>query len=168
MRYRFVTVVFVMLGCAGSHGGAPAAEPMGSAPASASTRRGCEPAIDSTFALAVPVYRACAVDREAKALDRRLDTDFRPTSTATTCYRAIVEFVVDARGQTIPTTTRIVRSTDSQYARAVVEAVSRWRFTPASKAGTPVAQVVQIDQWIQAMVRVSGQPAPPPPSRPSC
>ena len=168
MRHRFVTVVFVILGCAGGQGGAPAPEPMGSAPTAASTRRGCEPATDSTFALTMPVYRACAVDREAKAMERRLGTDFRPTSTATTCYRAIVEFVVDAKGQTIPATTRIVRSTDSQYARAVVEAVPQWRFTPASKAGTPVAQVVQIDQWIQAMVRVSGQPAPPPPSRPSC
>lgn len=168
MDYRIVAVALVTLGCAGQQGGMPTPAPAASASETTSTRRGCAPATDSTFGLAIPVYRACAVDREARAMDRRLSTDFRPTSPATTCYRAIVEFVVDEKGQTMPATTRIVRSTDSQYARAVVEAVARWRFTPASKGGTAVAQVVQIDQWIEAMVRMSGQPAPPPPSRPSC
>lgn len=167
MQRIVVIGLAVLIGCS-SRQGTPSGSVEPATTESAAVRRGCDPATDTTFAVAMTVYRACAVDREARAVGRRLETDFRPTGTSPLCYRAIVEFVVDEKGQTVPSTARVVRSSDSRYARAVIEAVPRWRFTPASRDGTPVAQVVQIDQWIQAMIRASGQPSPPPPSRPSC
>lgn len=49
-------------------------------------------------------------------------------------------FTVDAKGS--PTGFKVVSSPDAMVAKVVQDAVSKWRFTPASKNGAPVATKV--------------------------
>ncbi len=49
-------------------------------------------------------------------------------------------FTVDAKGS--PTGFSVVSSPDAMVAKVVMDAVSQWRFTPASKDGAPVATKV--------------------------
>lgn len=49
-------------------------------------------------------------------------------------------FTVDAKGS--PTAFKVVSSPDAMVAKVIVDAVSKWRFTPASKDGAPVATKV--------------------------
>ena len=49
-------------------------------------------------------------------------------------------FTVDAKGS--PTAFKIVSSPDAMIAKIVQDAVSKWRFTPGSKDGSPVAKKV--------------------------
>jgi protein TonB len=51
-----------------------------------------------------------------------------------------VEFVVDTAGRT--TGINIKSSSDRYFAEAVVDAVKKWRFTPAQRNGAPVATKV--------------------------
>lgn len=51
-----------------------------------------------------------------------------------------VAFTVDALGQ--PRDIRIIDPKDRDLARSLVPAIAQWRFTPATKDGTPVAQRV--------------------------
>jgi protein TonB len=49
-------------------------------------------------------------------------------------------FTVDAKGS--PTGFSVVSSPDAMVAKVVMDAVSKWRFTPASRDGAPVATKV--------------------------
>lgn len=49
-------------------------------------------------------------------------------------------FTVDAKGS--PTAFKVVSSPDAMIAKVVQDAVAKWRFTPASKNGLPVAKNV--------------------------
>ena len=51
-----------------------------------------------------------------------------------------IEFVVDTTGK--PTDLSVNSSVDSELASSVVDAVKKWRFTPAMRDGAPVAAKV--------------------------
>ena len=162
MRACAVIGVCVFLaGCGGSQ-----AEPeLTSAPAQASSRANCV-ALDTTFrsTFSAPVYTRCGVTREARLSGRPPRPDYDVPRSGASCYRAIIEVVVDERGTPQPETARIVRTTDTRFARAIVDALRSRKYTPASLNGTPVAQVVEVDESIQLRVVVvrSSTPGPPP------
>jgi hypothetical protein len=174
MRTLVSGVIIVVAACGGQH-----AEPgLASAPQVASARATCV-GLDTTFraTFAAPVYTKCGVTREARESGKSPRPDFDPPRADASCYRAIVDVVVDQRGNPVRETARVVRTTDSRFARAVLDALRMRKYTPASLDGQPVAQVVQIDDWMQTMAvvvrasRGSGPPAGPPPvapSRPNC
>lgn len=62
-----------------------------------------------------------------------------------------VAFTVDAQG--IPTAFSVTSSPDAVVAKAVTDAVKKWRFTPAQKNGAPVAMKVVLPVRITAVDR---------------
>src|SRR5262245_35800761 len=97
-------------------------------------------ASDSSFALAGPVYRDCAVDRRARLIDRgQLRLDYRPSGTPTNaCYSAEIEFVVDTEGRPEIRTARVLRASEQALGTAVLQSLPQWRYAPAQKDGVPV------------------------------
>lgn len=59
-----------------------------------------------------------------------------------------VTFTVDAQGT--PTQLAVVSSPDARLAKVVMDAVKKWRFTPAQKNGTAVAKKVVLPVRITA------------------
>lgn len=164
-------VISVLVACASGRGTSSGTDLQNAEPETqASSKAGkgkCAP-VDSTLRLSTPVYSACEVDREVKPRGPHR-FEFRPaTGTSAVCFRVILIFVVDENGSPMPETVSVVRTTDAAFAEAMVSAVPTWRYTPASKGGVPVKQLVESDHAVQAVVRVTGQPAPRMPSRPTC
>jgi hypothetical protein len=123
---------------------------------------------DSSYAAAGPVYRDCAVDRQAKQTNNDVHPDWRPSSQAPRngCYFAELEFVVDAAGKPERGTASVVRTNDQTFADAWLTTVPSWRFEPAVRGGVPVRQIV--DSRKTAMTSVVLVPAGGPlPTRPS-
>jgi len=123
---------------------------------------------DSTYAVAGPVYRDCAVDRQAKQTNTDLRPDWRPSAAAPRngCYFAELEFVVDAAGKPERGTASIVRTNDPTFADAWLATVPSWRFEPAVRGGTPVRQIVDSRKTVMTSVVVVPAGAPVP-SRPT-
>jgi hypothetical protein len=166
-----VVVVVMGLAAALAACGGPRAEPeLASGPQQAASRASCV-GMDTTFraTFSGPVYTACGVTREARESGRSPRTDFDPPRGGASCFRAIIEVVVDEKGTPQPETARIVRTTDTRFARAAIDGLRRRRYTPASLNGQPVAQVVQVDDGMETrtvVVRASpggGPPVAPPP-----
>src|SRR5579862_2443393 len=92
------------------------------------------PASDSMYRAFMPVYRACAVDRTAKATSQPFP-DWRPTVTSPAdggrCYSADLEFVVDTTGKTIPASVRVLRTNTPDLADAYAAKLHTWQFDPA-------------------------------------
>lgn len=101
----------------------------------------CVPeAIDSTWALAGPVYRNCDVDRQARQDNMGANPpDYTPTRA---CETAVFAFVVDTAGLIERLTARAVGGNSPAFAQAIAATMSRWRFRPAIKGGVAVRQVV--------------------------
>lgn len=59
-----------------------------------------------------------------------------------------IAFTVDAQGT--PTQLAVVSSPDARLAKVVMDAVKKWRFTPAQKDGTAVAKKVVLPVRITA------------------
>lgn len=135
-----------------------------SAPAA---KRECQ-AVDSAYALGSPVYTECGVERPARVRGRMPPLDFQPTPPIRNCYSAMIAVVVDERGSPLPATARIVRTSDSQFAHAILNAIPSWRFTPAQKDGMPVKQIVELEQAAVMTVVRSDRPTRPPPPRANC
>lgn len=129
---------------------------------------------DSSFAAAGPVYRDCAVDTKAQAVNPSARIDFQPARGGTNCYSAEVEFVVNATGFPETNTARVVRANDQSFGEAVLAAVRTLRYQPAIKNGQPVRQIVSERRMAQtAVVAVragSAMPTRPPANapRPNC
>ena len=56
-----------------------------------------------------------------------------------------VEFIIDAHGDVVDT--RVTRSTNRGFEMAALQAVQKWKFTPAERAGRPVA--VKVRQTVE-------------------
>jgi hypothetical protein len=126
--------------------------------------RTCEP-VSAEFTLeGQSVYRYCAVDRRARLSSRPIPYSYVPLAGRHRCSRASVDVVVDSTGRPIPETARIVRSTDPNFALAILQSLESARFEPAIKDGQPVAQLVRIESAAFGAVRQSGvrQPRRPP------
>ena len=153
-------IVCVSVGCAS--GGKP---PVSGERGSCSLR-----AADSALARSGPVYRDCAVDREARLLTSNVRMDFTPSRS--NCYAAEIEVVVDAQGVPEMTTARVVRTTDGAFAEAALATLARHRYEPARVNGQPVRQIVMYQPKLtgtvtRVVVTGSGSQPPPPPPRPA-
>ena len=154
LRTAIGIALVIASGCAGR----PATGTIAAAPARASAvKEGCQ-AIDSSFTLGSPVYRECAVERKARVRGREPQPDFSPAPPSRECYSVTIAMVVDENGLPVAETARVVRSTDTQFAQAVLNTVPDWRFTPARKDGIAVKQVVEIDKAVMTFVVTRGQP----------
>ena len=127
---------------------------------------------DSIYLKRGTVYRDCAVDQRASLVDRSAHPDFRPTSLppgGRACYSAEVEFVVDTTGVPEAEPVTVLRSTNREFAQAVVAVVPRWRYQPATIQGVPVRQIVREREAIaQEVVAVPAGQMPRPGRPPSC
>jgi hypothetical protein len=124
---------------------------------------------DSLFLAVGPVYRDCAVDRQASLQGAAINPQFQPTSMALNCYVAEVEFVVTAAGQPEANTVRVTRTNDRAFGDAVRDIVPRLRYEPAMRDGVAVRQIVLEKRMVQtAIVRVpvGGSILPPSGSTP--
>ena len=101
----------------------------------------CDPATESEIVGGLPVFRACAVDKEAK-FSRYIGgrPDWQPTPPFKDCYSALISVVVDTKGLPLMETAKIVRSSDRSFAEAQMTVVRRSIYTPAMKDGQPVQQ----------------------------
>jgi hypothetical protein len=122
---------------------------------------------DSVFARAGPVYRDCAVDRQARLRTGDVTPNFRPASREA-CYTAEIEFVVDTAGLVEISTARVTRTNDQEFARSLLAVLPRYRYDPARVAGVPVRQIATAEETIAVRVVAApaGAPPPPPPRGP--
>lgn len=175
---RVVVMLSGLVAALAACGGSRAEPELASAPQTAAARASCV-GMDTTFraTFSGPVYTKCGVTREARESGRPIRPDFDPSRGGASCYRAVIDVVVDAKGTPRAETARIVRTTDTRFARATIDGLRGRRYTPASLNGQPVAQVVQVDEGMEVrtvVVRASpggGPPVGPPPvasGRPSC
>jgi hypothetical protein len=128
---------------------------------------------DTVYLRAGVIYRECAVDKRARAIDHSARPDFRPSSPVPggqACYRADVEFVVDTTGLPEAETARVLRTNNPSYAESVLRALALWRYQPASLNGSPVRQIVQEKSAMGVAVVVvpAGQIPRPPQRSPTC
>ncbi len=100
-------------------------------------------ASDSAFTAKGPLYRECAVDREARLIGKALEPDF-DRSRLRTCVSVDLEFVVGVDGAPEIETVRAVKSTNSDFAVAVIKTLEKWKYEPALIAGAPVRQIVTV------------------------
>jgi hypothetical protein len=123
---------------------------------------------DSAYLIGGPVYRDCAVEHPAVLVDRTARPELHLSSLppAGSCYAADVEFVVDTSGTPEAGTVKIVRTNNSDFAAAAVEAMRRWLYRPATLNGTAVRQIVREHLGIALQVIAAPMGQPPQPGRP--
>ncbi len=96
--------------------------------------------IDRSWVRRAPVFQPCNVDEPATAI-QRTPTGYHPLDCK--AASATLLLVVDAAGVPEPRTIRTVESTSDDFAKAAINAIRRWRYTPAVKAGSKVRQVTR-------------------------
>ena len=128
----------------------------------------CAP-VEAPFTQYGPVFPKCAVDREARIVNRPAFGDgFRP-SPYQTCYRAIIDVVIDEDGDPLMESAQVVRATNTDFANAVLKALGQARYSPAMKDGKPVRQLTQFETTIQLVAVAAGaRPTGNPGHRPVC
>ena len=103
-------------------------------------------AADSVYLANGPVYRDCNVDRAAVETSA-VRVEFNPPidryQRTMQCYRADLQFVIDANGILEPGTAKVVESNDGAFAAAALASLERRKFRPAMKDGQPVRQIVK-------------------------
>ena len=122
---------------------------------------------DSAFLAGGLVYRECAVDIKARRIpDTKSHLVFTPQASGPSCYAVEVEFVVDSLGKPERETARVVRSTDRNFADAVMATIQDWRYEAAVLNHRPVRQIVLDKQTatVGAVVVASSRGGGPPPA----
>ena len=130
---------------------------------------------DSTYSAGRPVYRDCAVDRQATLTNANLHPDWTPPTTGrNTCYSVELEFVVNETGRIERETATVLRSNDRSFADAWLTTLGEWRFEPAMRAGVRVRQIATAKRSAQTRVVVvsgpvgAGRPPSGTPRPPNC
>ncbi len=102
----------------------------------------CDPiASDSARFGTTPVFATCEVDRAAR-LQRSPQVSGATFPEGVVCMIAEFEFVVDERGSPIVTSAKLLFASTPEFGAAVRNGLSRWRYAPAQRQGTPVRQLV--------------------------
>lgn len=110
---------------------------------------------DSVLAGGQPLFRDCAVDQEARALNTRVEAGRQlPSSSSPYCHKADVQLVVGVDGRPEPNTIRVITATSDQFRKAVLGSVPYWKYAPAVLDGVPVRQLVETRATLAIAVRV--------------
>jgi hypothetical protein len=119
---------------------------------------------DSIYAGLKPAYRPCGLTSQATAITPRATPNYVPAPGARmpACTSVELEFVVGDDGVVEGKTVHVLRTTNTEYAEAVMAVVPSWRYQPAMKDGTPVRQIVNDKATLQTQVVVSQKGSPPP------
>ena len=124
------------------------------------------------MARGLPLYRDCNVDRKARLAGTRPHPQFTPnTRGGSTCYSAIVEFVVDSTGHPETESVHVVKQTDPSFGAAVAEVIPQLAFEPAMKGGRTVRQIDTYEEKASIAKGVVPAGAPmrnPTPRAPAC
>lgn len=120
------------------------------------------PERDSVFLLGRPLYRECAVDRQARLVTAGVRPDFHPATPRSTCYSTDLEFVVDSTGKPEVQTARIVRTNDQEFGASTLATLASWKYEPAMRERIPVRQLVTEHKTLSAMVVVVPKGSSPP------
>lgn len=125
---------------------------------------------DSVFVSRGPVYRACAVERQAQLISRHLPDFQADRSLAQTCYSAEIEFVVDTTGAPELGEARVLHANNPNFADAALRALATWRYRPALLHGVPVRQLTSEKIGVASViVAAPAGTVPRPPDRmPKC
>lgn len=112
---------------------------------------------DSTYAAGQPVYRDCAVDRQARLMNPDIRPDWTPPpSTNNSCFSVEMEFVVDENGNVERQTAKVLQTSDKRYADSWMRSLGEWKFEPAVRNGYEVRQIVTTKRGVASVVRVTG------------
>lgn len=103
---------------------------------------------DSARFGAQPVYRDCAVSKQAKR-QKLVEPKF-VSEPGVLCVVATLEFVVDATGRVRPASARVLETNSKAFATALMETLEKWRFTPAELDKQQVAQLVLVEHSMRA------------------
>ena len=130
----------------------------------------CVPtAIDTVRLGTAPLFRNCDVDEVARRRSAARPSFQFPQNLR--CAIVELEFVVSAAGVPVEGTALVLTTNSPDFAEQVIKSLRRWRFRPAQKDGTPVAQLVH-ERYALADGRIpfviAGQPAPPRQPSPPC
>jgi hypothetical protein len=83
-------------------------------------------------------------------------------SRSSSCTSAELEYVVDENGLIEPGSAHVLRSTDPQFADAVINVLPAWHYQPAMKDGKPVRQITRYKATVQTVtVAVPAGSGPP-------
>ena len=144
--------LMVLAGCASGGNAAPEVTSAGS-PAKVVSER-CAPT--DTLVSGMAVYPECGVGITAKPLGSAPRIQYTPRGR--TCSMTDVVVVVDAEGRVLEKTARVVRTNDPELTTAYLAVLPTMRFTPASKDGKHVAQLVQVGTMAVTETRRAGAP----------
>jgi len=134
MRRHGFTLVLMLVAVASSGGAQQAAAP----PVT------CEPAkFNKAWTAQAPVYRSCEVEREATLIGTAPALNWNPSGPVRGCSVAVLEFVVDTLGVPEERGARVVRTTATSLAGAVLRSIPGRRYTVATKDGHGVRQVIR-------------------------
>jgi hypothetical protein len=151
-RMSLVATTIVVTGCTGRR--APS-EP-------------CDPVVAGIEYAGMPVYRACGVDRPARAPRTLPPLHFR--SSSPNCAKVVLQVIVDGGGRPAQGTVRVLRADDTDLAAQVVESLGDMLFQPALKNGAPVPQLVLFERGVRGgtVPFTVGAPGARAPGAPSC
>ena len=121
-------------------------------------------AADSIYAVSAPLYRECAVDRPARAIQSNLEMGRSNMPPTNPCMRAEAQFVVGADGVPEPGTIRLLQSNNAAITEALRRSIPGWRYRPALLNQQPVRQLVRVEQKAAVTVVSAGSSG----RRPSC
>ena len=146
--------------------GATAACASGGAKTETASMR-CAAIVADSLLGGVPVYPACGVTREARLVSPPMRPQYTPPA-GTSCVRGVVQVVVDAQGNPVPRTAKVIRSSDPSLSTAILAALPSQRYEPASKDGAPVAQLYTIDWTMTVQVMPAAMRGTSRATRPRC
>jgi hypothetical protein len=126
---------------------------------------------DSVYLRTGSVFTECTVDVPARLQNpnARINYTPQPMGASGGCYSAELKFVVGHDGIPETETARVVRSNPPAFGDAVLASLVQWRYSPATKDGNPVRQIVREKRAMTLAVVVAGSGVGArPPSPPRC
>jgi hypothetical protein len=117
----------------------------------------CDAIVSDTLVAGTPVYPECGVGIVAKPAGTPPRVQYTPQR-GKLCSMSLVSVVVDDQGRVMERTARVVRTNDPELTTALLATLPTLRYSPATKDGTPVAQIVEVSYMVTAEVRRAGAP----------
>ena len=117
----------------------------------------CAAIVSDSLLSGVPVYPECGVGIVAKPVGSPPRVQYTPQR-GRSCSMATVAVVVDDQGRVLEKTARVVRTNDPELTTALMASLPSLRYTPATREGKAVAQIVEVSYGVMAETRRAGAP----------